>query len=510
MFVKYFLWMVLLCFFISCSNSGGGSSNQEKSKEEFSFLFQYGNSSSIGKSDKQDFCQAVAVDTSNNIFCAGSTKGSLDGLNSGGFDWFVIKLNAQGEKQWLKQFGTASDDFLEGIVIDNDGKIILTGCTKGSFTTETNGGDCDILVLKLEDSGEIVWSLQVGAEQADNYDFITDTSGFDTCLKVASDANGNIYCGGFTQGSLADTIEVNEGNQDLFVMKINSSGTIQWITQLGSTVKAFEDADTVNEESCSDIAVSSDGSSIYCAGSTYSSLGEEHSEILGAADKDSFLLKLNSSGEISWLKQLGKISQESSENSADDYFYSIALNSNGDPICAGSTNGSMGEDNSANNNYDILLMKFDQDNGNILWKKQLGATTKDLGFSSADNTQDDECYALYIDKNDYIYCGGSTIGNLGDFAADENFGEYDAFIMKFDNDGELIWTTQFGNTIEATNSTYDFSKSEIISDITVDSDGSIIAVGSTYGDFVEDNLGKDIQDENLDLLILKLKSSGEL
>ena len=88
------------------------------------------------------------------------------------------------------------------------------------------------------------------------------------------DSSDNIYCAGFTSGALGEANgEANGESYDPFVMKLDSSGTIQWVTQLGETTKGFVDGDNSQSDSCLSIAVDS-SDNIYCAGFTHGASGE--------------------------------------------------------------------------------------------------------------------------------------------------------------------------------------------------------------------------------------------
>ena len=78
------------------------------------------------------------------------------------------------------------------------------------------------------------------------------------------DSSDNIYCAGSTYGALG---EANGGQYDAFVMKLDSSGSIQWVTQLGETTKGFVGGDNSHSDSCNSIAVDS-SDNVYCTGST--------------------------------------------------------------------------------------------------------------------------------------------------------------------------------------------------------------------------------------------------
>ena len=82
-------------------------------------------------------------------------------------------------------------------------------------------------------------------------------------------------------------------------MKLNSSGDLQWVTQLGDTTLGFTGGDNSEYDACVSIALDDSGNS-YCAGSTSGALGEAN-----GGSSDAFVMKLNSSGTLQWVRQLG-------------------------------------------------------------------------------------------------------------------------------------------------------------------------------------------------------------
>ena len=67
----------------------------------------------------------------------------------------VVKYNSSGTKQWSYQYGTSSDDFGEGIVVDSAGNLYVTGRTSGNFYGNVNAGNSDVFLMKLNSSGII-------------------------------------------------------------------------------------------------------------------------------------------------------------------------------------------------------------------------------------------------------------------------------------------------------------------------------------------------------------------
>ena len=145
----------------------------------------------------------------------------------------------------------------------------------------------DAFVMKLDSSsGAIQWVTQLGDTTKDPDYPSADNSGDDRCDGVSVDGSGNVYCAGYTNGNLG---EANAGSEDVFVMKLNSSGVIEWVTSTRSDDKA-DGGDNSRQDACLGVAV--DGSSnVYCAGYTYGGLGEANAGLV-----DAFVMKLNSDG----------------------------------------------------------------------------------------------------------------------------------------------------------------------------------------------------------------------
>ena len=127
------------------------------------------------------------------------------------------------------------------------------------------------------------------------------------------------------------------------------------------------------------------------------------------------VLKLDSQGNELWLEQL--------HSKGNDNFRAMALDSQGNIYITGDTNGVLGESNAGS--YDAHLIKYDSA-GNHVWTRQFGTEAFDQGCN------------LAIDDQDNIYVVGDTYGNM----AQPVVGETDTFLVKFDSQGQTLWTTQ--------------------------------------------------------------------
>ena len=252
-------------------------------------------------------------------------------------------------------------------------------------------------------------------------------AGIDYCYGVTVDSSDNVYCTGYTDGAMG---EENGGNSDAFIMKFNSSGTLQWVTQLGAVTTA-PGGSNAGSDQCLGVTVDSSGN-VYCAGVTDGAMGEANG---GGGNYDAFIMKLNSSGTLQWVTQLGAVTTApGGSNAGIDYCHGVTVDSSDNVYCAGATDGAMAEANGGGT--DAVIMKLNS-SGILQWVKQLGAVTSAPGGSNAGT---DYCNGVTVDSSDNVYCAGATHGAIGE----ANAGGTDAFIMKLNSSGTLQWVKQLG------------------------------------------------------------------
>lgn len=105
---------------------------------------------------------AVATDATG-VYLGGTTDGTLPGQSTAGrSDAFVRKYSPSGDLMWTRQFGTAEDDIITGIVVHSSG-VYIAGETGGTFPGGPSGSGADIFIAKLApDTGNTVWVRQYG------------------------------------------------------------------------------------------------------------------------------------------------------------------------------------------------------------------------------------------------------------------------------------------------------------------------------------------------------------
>jgi hypothetical protein len=122
---------------------------------------------------------SVTNDTFGNIYLTGYTEGDLGGeINAGGRDIFIAKYDDSGNKLWVKLLGTSSPDYGVGVVTNTSGDIYLTGDSDSDPDGEYNVEDRDIFLAKYDGSGENLWVKNLGSESEDYSDGLAiDESG---------------------------------------------------------------------------------------------------------------------------------------------------------------------------------------------------------------------------------------------------------------------------------------------------------------------------------------------
>jgi len=369
-----------------------------------------------------DYGESVAVDGLGNAYISGYTQGSLGGPFAGGFaDAFLAKYDSSGSLLWTRQMGTTGQDGSYSVAVDGLGTAYISGETWGSLGGPNAGGN-DAFLAKYDSSGSLLWTRQVG------------TTDHDWSSSVALDGLGNAYISGGTTGSLGGP---NAGFEDAFLAKYDASGSLLWTSQMGTTAGDFSRS----------VAVDGLGNA-YISGWTGGSLGGPN-----AGQSDAFLVKYDSSGSLLWTRQIG--------TTANDLSFSVAVDGLGNAYISGATYGSLGGPNAGY--YDAFLAKYDS-SGSLLWTSQIGTTAYDYSWSVA------------VDGSGNAYISGDTSGGLGG----PPVGWTDAFLAKYDSSGSLLWTRQIGTT------NGDWSSS---SSVALDGSGNAYISGYTGGSLGGPNAG---------------------
>jgi len=318
--------------------------------------------------------------------------------------------NPMSAISFAKTYGGAYLDVAYPVQQTSDGGYIVAGFT-GSF----GAGSADIFLIKTDANGNIQWAKTYGG----TYD--------DVAYSVQQTSDGGYIVAG-------ETRSFGAGYRDIFLIKTDASGNLQWAKTYGGT----------SDDLAYSVQQTSDGGYIV-AGYTRS---------FGAGGRDAFLVKTDANGNIQWAKTYGGTSDEGA--------YSVQQTSDGGYIVAGYTE-SFGAGYA-----DAFLIKTDA-NGNVIWAKTYGGTGYDKA-SSVQQTSD----------GGYIVAGYTE-----SFSA----GYIDVFLVKTDANGNIMWAKTYGVT---------------------DIDGAFSVQQTSDGGYIVAGITHSFDVDSADIFLIKTDANGNV
>jgi len=375
------------------------------------------------------FCKAIGgenLDWGNSLIQTSDGGYAIAGVTisfgAGSEDVYVVKLDAHGNLQWTKTIGGKEDDKGFSLIQTPDGGYVIAGATK-SF----GAGGYDVYLVKLDANGNLQWTKTIGGKKEDGGISLIQTSdggyaiagattsfgaGYADVYVVKLDANGNLQwtktIGGpgnemgqsliqTSDGGYAiagATTSFGAGYADVYVVKLDANGNLQWTKTIGG--KNIEEGFSLIQTSDGGYAI---------AGYTTS---------FGAGGLDVYVVKLNANGNLQWTKTIG--------GPKDDWGISLIQTSDGGYAIAGiTTSFGAGE-------WDVYVVKPDA-NGNLQWTKTIGAKNKNYSKSSLIQTSDggyaitsstssfgageEDVYFIKLDKNGDACCTVSQTSRVG-------------------------------------------------------------------------------------------------
>lgn len=362
----------------------------------------------------------------------------------------------KGEVAWIRTYGGSGDDTARSLVETDDGGIAILG-----FTNSTDGDLAhkiapvnDYWLLKTDGSGDVLWSRTYGGSMDDRGQAVIQTS------------DGGFALTGYAMSSDGDASN-NEGFHDNWVLKLNVQGDLQWERSFGFS----------GHDHSYDLVETPDGGLFFTGFLDITSARAD-----GYTEKNYYLTrhgvgeywgtKLDPAGEIEWRRYYG--------GTNNDRAHAVVRGHGGGYVMAGFSESDDFDISSPKGSYDFWIVKIGA-NGELVWERSYGGTGIDIAQDIA-RTED----------GGYVICG-SAISNDGDISASR--GESDAWVIKIDGEGQLLWERSFGG------SAFDAAES-----IRPARDGGFVIAGNSRSSDqdVSANAGQN------DLWVLKIDREGQL
>ncbi len=293
------------------------------------------------------------------------------------FAWLLsISFASAQTFEWAAQFGGNDYETGEDIATDAAGNVYLVGIFNGAGDFDpgvdtallSSAGAQDVYVAKLDSMKNLIWAVRAGGAQQD----------FAYAISVHND---DVY----VSGRFRDSVDfdpgpnismlVAAGGTDIFILKLDTSGTFGWVKQVGGS------GDDVAE----DMTADHDGNILVCGqfqdtadfdpgAGTYS--------IISAGSADAYVLKLDSAGNLIWAKTYG--------NTPGQFANSIAVNTVNDVFVTGSFYGTTDFDPDTAASFNMSTTGFNSNvyvlkwsgAGNFIWAVNMGNSSGgDTGYS---------------------------------------------------------------------------------------------------------------------------------
>ncbi len=357
----------------------------------------------------------LAVDSAGNMIVAGRFDGTTDFggdplVSAGGTDIFVVKYAPDGQHIWSKRFGASMNDEAGSIVVDASNNVLLTGSFQS--TVDFGGGpllcdgDSDGMVVKLNASGQHLWSKRFGGGLQDA------GSG------VATDSFGNVLLTGYFSGTADfgggpfDSV----GGNSAFIVKYNPAGQHLWSRQFGGVMGAFGDSVAVNAANEVVLAAGFAGTATFGGGM-----------LVSGGTSDIVLAKYDAAGQHLWSESFG--------GTGFDVATALAIDNVGNVVLTGVFEGTAtfgaGSFVSAGA-LDLFVAKYDPA-GQHLWSERFGGTKSDGAYDlTVDATGNVLVTGIFEDTADF---GGAPFTCVG---------ISDMFVAKYTSSGQHLWSKHFG------------------------------------------------------------------
>lgn len=331
------------------------------------------------------------------------------------YDIYISKLDPNGNLIWVKSIGSDNMDAPTSVALDSDNNIYFTGYSYGYIDVDPGPSSTfvtsDFFVVKLTPEGEFVWVQTFNG------------AGTNSCGDMVIDDEDNLILTGVLDGTVdfdpgPNAYELSKnGPVDIFICKIDSSGTFQWAKQIGN-FGGYGQSFALDNGPSEELFLTG-----YYSGTLDFDPGVGVNSSTSNGSDDTYILKLNSSGDFEWVKTFG--------GTGDEWSHAVAAGPYGDVYVTGRFQDTLDVDPNAGvqtfiseGMHNMFVSRFDS-NGDLVSSAHISGANYVCGFG------------LAIGHSGEVYCTGDFMTTVDFDPSNLNnditvIGNTDVFILRLD------------------------------------------------------------------------------
>jgi hypothetical protein len=326
-------------------------------------------------------------------FSRSGVSGNKTAGNLGGIDYWIVKTDASGNKQWDRTYGSTGDDILHAVVVTSDGGYLLGGYSDSPATgdkSQPGQGDKDYWIVRIDANGNKQWDKTYGGNMEDRLEDI-----------LPVDAGGFVLGGMSRSGNTGDKSQGAQGGFDQWIVKIDFNGNKLWDRTFGGAEDDYL------------LTLTPAAKGFIIGGTSWSDTGGDKS-MDSPGEAAHWVLKIDKDGQKIWDKSYGG-------SGLDRMPEFISLSQKGHLIGGQSTSPASGDKTEHNHGGADIWIHHINNGGKLKWDKTLGGDGADALRS-----------IIELGNNEYLLAGWSAsgMGSSTDDKTEPSRGGIDCWILK--------------------------------------------------------------------------------
>ena len=351
-----------------------------------------------------------------NFLSGGSSSSNIGGdktqNSKGGADYWVVKIDPNGNKIWDKTFGGSSNDYMFDMALRSNGTVILSGHSYSPASgdkSQNSYGGIDIWVVEIDQNGNKIWDKDYGGTSSDYV------------MKAVENSQHQLFFVG-SSNSVAGGSKTSPayGSDDIWVVKTDTAGNSIGDYSIGGSSSDYG--------RCVDLLP--DGNIVIGSATMSGISGNITSASYGSMDY--LIIKMDVNGGIVWQRRFGGTADDGIQYIFDYNFKNIiAVKSVGQKIavCSWSRSGVSGNKTmplyASDSDYWLIMLDA---NGSIAFQKQIGG-----------NALDDDLTDMFVDNQKNILISCTSYSNASFDKTQNNMGYESTWVIRVDTLGTISW-----------------------------------------------------------------------